>query len=189
VSSESASIDALMSTVYGELRAIAGRMLASERRDHTLQPTALAHEAYLRLQKQAVLGQVAKHDFLAIAAITVRRILIEHARKHAAQKRSGRRRRILLRDDLAATQNAQVDILALDDAMRRLERFDARKARIVELRFYGGLTVDETAAMLALSPRSIAHEWVLARAWLRRELGGEREDDPSGNDRGDESRL
>jgi len=173
VNTESTSVDGLMTAVYDELRMIAGRLLEHERRDHTLQPTALVHEAYLRLERQLALASMDKCEFLAIAAVTVRRILVEHARRRDAGKRAGGFRRIALRDELAAVRDDQIDLLALDEAMHRLGSFDPRKAQIVELRFFGGLTVDEVAELLELSPRSIADDWALARAWLRRQLASD----------------
>ena len=163
----------LFPLVYAELRRIAAREMRRERPGRTLQTTALVHEAYLRLLKDASLSFENRAHFLGIAARAMREILIEHARGRAARKRGGGAVRLTL-DDLAAPVAApSVDVLALDEALERLARFDERHARVVELRYFGGLSVEETAAAMKLSPATVKRAWTLARAWLFRELKGE----------------
>ena len=159
--------------VYAELRRIAAREMRRERPGRTLQTTALVHEAYLRLLKDASLSFENRAHFLGIAARAMREILIEHARGRAARKRGGGAVRLTL-DDLAAPVAApSIDVLALDEALERLARLDARHARVVELRYFGGLSVEETASAMNLSPATVKRAWTLARAWLFRELKGE----------------
>jgi RNA polymerase sigma factor (TIGR02999 family) len=168
-----AALDRLMPLVYRELRTLAGRTLRHERSGHTLPPTALVHEAYLKLVDQR---QVRWHDrahFFAVAAQIMRRILVDYARRHGAAKRgSGEPRLPLEEADGAAAAAPVVDWLALDRALDRLGALDARQARIVELRFFGGLTIDETAEVLRVSPATVTNDWSLARGWLYRELHG-----------------
>ena len=158
--------------VYDELRRLAASALRHERPDHTLQPTALVHEAYLRLADEPMRRWENRSHFLAVAARAMRRILVDHARKHNAVKR-GSGGVCLNLDDLAhaapAAEDA-VDLVALDDALRRLAELDPRQAKIVELRFFGGLSVDETAAIIDASPRTVKRDWQIARAWLKREM-------------------
>ena len=171
----------LFPLVYAELRRIAAREMRRERPGRTLQTTALVHEAYLRLLKDTSLSFENRAHFLGIAARAMREILIEHARGRAARKRGGGAVRLTL-DDLAAPVAApSVDVLALDEALERLARFDERHARVVELRYFGGLSVEETAAAMGLSPATVKRAWTLARAWLFRELKGEA-DAPAGHD-------
>ena len=171
----------LFPLVYAELRRIAAREMRRERPGRTLQTTALVHEAYLRLLKDTSLSFENRAHFLGIAARAMREILIEHARGRAARKRGGGAVRLTL-DDLAAPVAApSVDVLALDEALERLARFDERHARVVELRYFGGLSVEETAAAMDLSPATVKRAWTLARAWLFRELKGEA-DAPAGHD-------
>jgi RNA polymerase sigma factor (TIGR02999 family) len=151
------------------LREIAARALRNERPDHTLQPTALVHEAYLRLERQGAFGDSPRAQVLALAAIMIRRILVDHARRRIARKRDGRVARIEIVSD-AAPGPSGLDLLALEEAMTRLESFDPRKTHIVQLRFFAGLTVEQTAEVLGVSARTVAQEWALAKAWLRREL-------------------
>jgi RNA polymerase sigma factor (TIGR02999 family) len=168
----------LMPLVYEELRRIAGAYMRRERPGQTIQPTALVHEAYLRLladRKQAWEGRT---HFLAIAANSMRQILVERARAHHTQKRGGDRDRITLVEGVLRAGNddadeAALDLLALDEALDRLAALDAQQARVVELRFFGGLTIEETAAELAISPATVKRHWTLARAWLRREVRAE----------------
>jgi len=159
--------------VYAQLRQLAARQLRDERTDHTLQTTALAHEAYLRLARQHGLDGFNRQQVLALAARFMRRILTDHARRRAALKRRGNR--LLLStgqlDALAQAPQSSVDLLALDDALGRLAGFDQRQARIVELRFFGGMTFAETAAALDISVSTVKRDWTLAKAWLYRELG------------------
>jgi RNA polymerase sigma factor (TIGR02999 family) len=165
-------VDALL---YGELRALAADFLRRERSDHTLQPTALVHEAWIRLSAQAGSPWNDRAHFFAIAAQAMRRILIDHARRRGADKRGGGLQRITLASGITPPlASTEVDLLALDDALVRLAALDERQARVVELRFFAGLTVEEVAVALGVSARTVASEWRLARAWLSRALvGGE----------------
>ena len=156
--------------VYQELRRLASGYLRRERRDHTLQTTALVHEAYLRLAGQDDLGWQNRPHFRAIAAQTMRRILVEHARARGRKKRGTSPQRVALEDVHALSAAPSVEIQALDEALGRLAVFDSQQARIVELRFFAGLTVDEAADVLGVSNATIKRDWAMARAWLRREL-------------------
>jgi RNA polymerase sigma factor (TIGR02999 family) len=160
----------LMETVYGELRALAGRYMRAERPSHTLQPTALVHEAFLRLVGQTVEWHGRAH-FFAIAAQEMRRVLIDHARRHGRDKRGGALRQVSL-DGNALEEETPVDVLALHEAIERLAACDARQARVVELRFYGGLTMPEIAELLGVSEKTAANDWRFAKAWLRHALDG-----------------
>jgi RNA polymerase sigma factor (TIGR02999 family) len=167
-----AALDRLMPLVYGELRRLAAGYLGRERRDHTLQPTALVHEAFLRLVDQQRIEWQGRAHFLALAATLMRQLLIDHARKHRAAKRgSGGPRLTLLEGDLAA-EPRDVDLLDLDRALSALAALDSRQARVVELRYFGGMTIEETAEVLEVSPATVKLDWSLARAWLLRELLG-----------------
>jgi RNA polymerase sigma factor (TIGR02999 family) len=168
-----ADYDELFPLVYGELRRIAAREMRREKPGRTLQTTALVHEAYLRLIKDASLSFESRAHFLGIAARAMREILIEHARARAARKRGGGAVRLTLSDVVAPVPSPAIDVLALDEALQRLARLDERHARVVELRYFGGLSVEETAAALDLSPATVKRAWTLARAWLYRELAGE----------------
>lgn len=162
--------DALLSEAYAELRRIAGAYMRRERPGQTLQPTALVHEAYVRLARQHPRFENRAH-FCAIAARAMRQILVERARARHADKRGGGAIRITLDDQLgAAAPAAEVDLVAVDEALTRLAAIDQRQARIVELRFFAGLNVEETAAALELSPATVKRDWSVARAWLAREL-------------------
>ena len=160
----------LFPLVYAELRRIAAREMRRERPGRTLQTTALVHEAYLRLLKDASLSFESRAHFLGIAARAMREILIEHARGRGARKRGGGAVRLTLDDLTASVAAPAVDVLALNEALERLARLDERHARVVELRYFGGLSVEETAAALDLSPATVKRAWTLARAWLYREL-------------------
>ena len=165
------ALDRLMPLVYDELRALAARSLRSERSAHTLQGTALVHEAYLKLVDQRQVRWQDRAHFFAVAAQVMRRILVDHARRHGAAKRGGGVAALALEDvALAAAPGPTVDWVALDRALDRLATLDSRQARIVELRFFGGLTIEETAEVLRVSPATVKNEWSLARAWLHREL-------------------
>ena len=167
---QAAAVDELVPLVYAELRRIAGRYMRRERPGQSLQATALVHEAYIRLLKDEDLSFENRAHFLGIAARSMRQILVEHARARDADKRGGERRRITLDEGIAAGQPADVDLMALDQALERLAAHDANQARIVELRFFGGLTNEETAAALGVSSATVKRAWVVARAWLFREL-------------------
>jgi len=164
----------IMPAVYQELRRIAGQYLRRERRaGHTLQTTALVHEAYLRLASQRRDQWPDRAGFCAAAAQAIRRILIDHARRRARHKRGGSAaRRVPLDPAGLATPAPAIDLLMLDDALSRLAALSPRQARVVELRYFGGLTDDETAAVLGVSRRTVQADWRGARAWLYRELGG-----------------
>ncbi len=162
----------LFANVYAELHLLAARYLRRERKDHTLQPTALVHEAYLKLVGHARADWHGRAHFLAVAAQAMRQILVDHARRHNAAKRLGKRHRIALDDNLFVESSREVDLLALEDALTRLAKLDLRQARMIELRFFGGLDVAEVAKVLGMSKRSVEREWTMVRAWLRRELGG-----------------
>jgi RNA polymerase sigma factor (TIGR02999 family) len=169
---DQAGLDELFPLVYAELRRIAGREMRHEKSGRTLQTTALVHEAYLRLLKDASLSFENRAHFLGIAARAMREILIEHARARSARKRGGSAVRLTLDDVLAPTLSPTIDVLALDEALERLARLDERHARVVELRYFGGMSVEETAVALDLSPATVKRAWTLARAWLYRELTG-----------------
>lgn len=161
----------LVAQVYDELRSLAQAHLRRERAAHTLQATALANEAYLRLAGQRRMSEYDREHFLALAAGMIRRILVDHARSRNRAKRGGGQAAVTLFDDLAVSSGEQVDLIDLHDALERLDRLDERQARVVELRFFGGLTVEEVALVLGVSARTVNNEWRAARAWLRRELG------------------
>ncbi len=173
----------LLPLIYDELRSRAARYLRRERPDHTLQPTALVHEAYMRLVDQRAVAWQDRTHFFAIAAKMMRRVLLDHARKHGSEKRGGGHRPLALEaavevaEDLPAL--APADLVALDAALTALAAFDPERARIVELRFFGGLTLDETAAVLGCSPATVMRQWRTARAWLYAELEGDGEARPA----------
>ena len=165
------SLETLMPLVYGELRRLAAHYLRGERPGQTLQPTALVHEAYLRLLKDRPDRWQNRAHFCAIAAHAMRQILIERARARDALKRGGGQPRVTFDESLPAAAPAQsFDLLAIDAALERLAALDADQARLVELRFFGGLTIEETAEAMNLSPATVKRHWALARAWLAREL-------------------
>jgi RNA polymerase sigma factor (TIGR02999 family) len=161
-----AALDKLMPLVYDELHRLAHRYMSRERPDHTLQTTALVHEAYLRLIDQTHVRWQNRAHFFGIAANVMRQILLQHARSHHAAKRGGARPSLSLEDAVGLSKEPAVDLVALDDALTSLAAYDPQKSRIVELRFFGGLTVDETAEVLGLSPRTVKREWRVAKAWL-----------------------
>ncbi len=160
----------LMPLVYDELRRIARQYLGRERAGHTLQPTALVHEAYLKLVGLRRIRWQNRAHFFAVAARLIRRILVDHARSHAAAKRGGGVPAVTLEALLEPALRRDFDIVALDDSLSRLATLDARQARLVELRFFGGLNVAETAEVLGVSSATVKREWRTARAWLYREL-------------------
>jgi RNA polymerase sigma factor (TIGR02999 family) len=164
------ALDALVPVVYRELRRMAARYLRRERAEHTLQPTALVHEAFLKLIDQRDVRWQSRAHFFGVSARLMRRILVDHGRERAARKRGGGRHRIPIDDALAITASNQIDILAVDDALHRLASIDPDQVRLVELRFFAGLTIDETAEILGWSSGSVKREWTVAKAWLQREL-------------------
>jgi RNA polymerase sigma factor (TIGR02999 family) len=165
-----AAFDRLVPLVHAELRNIARNRLRGERADHTLQPTALVNEAYLRLAGLTHLKWQNRAQFFAVAARLMRMVLVDAARDGQAAKRGGGSIRVTFNEALIPGAGADPDIIALDDAMHALARKDQRKARVVELRFFGGLSVEETAEVLGLSEDTVTRDWKFARAWLRRQL-------------------
>jgi RNA polymerase sigma-70 factor, ECF subfamily len=161
-----------MPLVYEELRRVAQSFLSAERPGHTLQATALVNEAYLRLADQARAHWRSRAQFLAVAAEMIRRILVDHARARATEKRGGAAGRLTFHDEITPAPDREIDVLDLEMAMSELAAISPRQARVVELRFYGGLTVEETAEVLDVSQRTVKGDWRVARAWLRRHLGG-----------------
>jgi RNA polymerase sigma factor (TIGR02999 family) len=162
--------DRLVPLVYDELRSLAARSLSRERSDHTLQATALVNEVYLKLVDQRVVRWRDRAHFFAVAAAVMRRILVDHARRVRAAKRGSGMATLPLDEDAVLAPESAVDLVALHDALDRLAAIDARQSQIVELRFFGGLTIDEAAEVLRVSPATVKSDWTLARAWLYREL-------------------
>jgi RNA polymerase sigma factor (TIGR02999 family) len=156
--------------VYDELRRVAALYLSRERPGHTLQPTALVHEAYMRLIDQRCVDWRNRAQFIGLAAMMMRRVLVNHARDRAAAKRGGGAEHVPLTVALEPVGQPQVDVLAVHEALDRLEAFDARKSRIVELKFFGGLTTEEIAQLMAVSTTTIEREWTFARAWLHDQM-------------------
>jgi RNA polymerase sigma factor (TIGR02999 family) len=163
------ALDSLMPLVYNELRRLAQYHLHRERREHTLQSTALVHEAYVRLVGQNVQWQDRAH-FFGIASRLMRQILVEHARSHQAEKRGGDAPRIALDEIGEIAGRVDVDLVMLDDALKNLAEMDPQQSRIVELRFFAGLSIDDTSEVLGISPATVSREWTSARAWLHREI-------------------
>jgi RNA polymerase sigma factor (TIGR02999 family) len=164
------ALEELMPLVYGELRRLAGSYLRRERPGHTLQSTAVVHEAFLRLVNQNDVEWQSRAHFYGIAAQMIRRILVDHARSHQAGKRGAGAVRIELDECMAVSPAQGVDLVGLDSALERLAALDERQGRIVELRFFTGLSVEETAEVMGLSPATVKREWSSARAWLFREM-------------------
>jgi RNA polymerase sigma factor (TIGR02999 family) len=161
----------LVPLVYGELRRLAHHYLRSERPDHTLQSTALVHEAYLRLVSQEPNGLQNRAHFFAVASQLMRQILVDFARSHRAAKRN-QGYTLSLDEAVVLPQSRDVDLIALDDALSRLSRLSERQSRIVELRFFGGLSIEETSQVLGVSSATVERDWTVARAWLHREISG-----------------
>ena len=167
---DASAADDLLPLVYQQLRALAASQMATERPGHTLQATALVHEAFMRLAGPREISWQNQAHFYAAAAEAMRRILVDHARRKKRKKRGGSRQRLMLNVlDLAASDNSE-EILALDEALHRLETQEPDAANVVRLRFFAGLSVDQTAEALGLSPRTVDRRWKFARAWLYREL-------------------
>jgi RNA polymerase sigma factor (TIGR02999 family) len=162
--------DRLFRVVHGELRRIAGSMMREQRRDHTLQPTALVHEAYLKLMGGGTPDFADRTHFLRAAARAMRTVLVDMARARGAEKRGGGRLRVTLRDTVAGAPGAAEDVVAVHDALERLESLEPAWARVVELRFFAGLGPDETARVMDVSAATVHRLWTSARAWLFREL-------------------
>jgi RNA polymerase sigma-70 factor (ECF subfamily) len=165
--------DRLFEAVFGELRQLAGDLMRNERASHTLQPTALVNEAYLRLVDDSKIDWRNRAHFFGIAARAMRQILVDHARQRAAAKRGGGWQRVTLDDAVALTAERDIKILALDRVLTKLGEMDERMARIVELRAFAGLSVEETAQILGVSVRTIHNDWRVAKMWLARELASE----------------
>ena len=160
----------LLSRVYEELRRLARRHLRGERPDHSLQSAALVNEAYLRLIRQDQPQWQNRAHFFGVAAQLMRHILVDHARNRAAAKRGAGAPRLTLDPEIALPQVRDVDLVVLDDALNQLAALDAQQSRVVELRFFGGLSIEETSIVLGISPATVKREWATARAWLRREM-------------------
>ena len=168
---DQSAVDRLIPLIYDELRRLAKSHLRRERPNHTLQPTALVNEAYLRLVDQDRTRWQNRAHFFGAAANVMRRILVDHARQKQAEKRGGGEQRVTLAEDVAAAGQPDVNLLALDDALDRLAALDPQKSRIVELRYFSGLSVEETAEALGVSPATVTRHWRTAKAWLHREIG------------------
>jgi RNA polymerase sigma-70 factor (ECF subfamily) len=166
------AMEQLTPLVYGDLRKLASWLLQGERPHHTLQPTALVNEAYLRLAGDRKIKWQNRAHFFAVASRVMRHILIDYARQHNRSKRGGGAEILPLEEALVFTPEVSSSLLALNDALQRLGETDERKARIVELRYFGGLTAEETGEVLHISPHTVVRDWVLAKAWLRREIQG-----------------
>jgi RNA polymerase sigma-70 factor (ECF subfamily) len=167
---EKDAFDKLVPVVYEELRRMAHRYIRGERKGHTLQTTALVNEAYIRLLDCSSVNWQNRAHFLAISAKLMRRILVEYARSHRSLKRGGKAERITLDEFRISSEGPDPDLIEIDEALRSLAVVDARKCQVVELRFFGGLTADETAEVLGISPDTVLRDWKLARSWLAREI-------------------
>ena len=168
------SLDKLMPVVYDELRRQAARYLRREQPGHTLQTTALIHEAYVRLVDQRNVQWQNRAHFFGIAAQMMRRILVDHARTKKRAKRGGSDIKVSLDDATVAVKGQDLDVVAVDEALTRLAKIDEQQSRVVELRFFSGLTVEETAEVMGISPATVKRDWSMAKAWLHRELSGGR---------------
>jgi RNA polymerase sigma factor (TIGR02999 family) len=181
---DAAALEVLWPMVYDDVRRLARRQMAGERGDHTLQSTALVNEAFIRLAGQRVFEWQNREQFLSLAAQIMRRVLVDYARQRGAQRRGDGARKLSLHDTQAAIEvdaaqalnslnDERVDVLAIDSALTKLQQIDAPQSRIVELRYFGGLTLEETASVAGISLASVKREWTMARAWLRRELAAQ----------------
>jgi RNA polymerase sigma factor (TIGR02999 family) len=167
---DQAALDKLMPLVYGELRRLASNYLRRERQNHTLQPTALVNEAYLKLVDQKAHWKN-RAQFYGVAAQLMRRILVDHAREHQAAKRGGsKQQRLSITSARAIAETPEIDLLAVHEALEELKEFDPQQERIVELRFFGGLSIDETAEVMRIGHATVERDWKMARAWLRQKL-------------------
>ncbi len=164
------ALEKLTPLVYGDLRRIARKHLSAERVGHTLQCTALVNEAYMKLVDQRNRQWQNRAHFFAVSAQLIRRILVDYARAHKADKRGGQAAKVSIEDVAVAAAEREVDLVALDDALQLLAEMDAQQARIVELRYFAGLTIEETAEVMHISPATVKRDWVVAKAWLRREI-------------------
>jgi RNA polymerase sigma factor (TIGR02999 family) len=166
------ALDRLMALVYDELRRIAGRYMRGERENHTLQTSALVNEAFLRLADHRNIDWQNRAHFFGVAAHAMRHVLVDHARSRDRLKRGGGALKVALDEAVDVADEEAAELVALDDALRSLAAFDERKARVVELRYFGGLTTEEAAEVLGVSPATVERDWSAARAWLMRELSG-----------------
>lgn len=164
------ALEALTPVVYDELRRLARSYLRRERPDHTLQSTALVHEAYLKMVDQRQVRWQNRAHFFGVAAQIIRRILVDHARAHKADKRGADAVKLSLDEAMAIPEERQIDLVALDDSLNSLASFDIQQGRIVELRFFGGLSIEETAEVLGVSPATVKRDWAMAKAWLYRDM-------------------
>jgi RNA polymerase sigma-70 factor (ECF subfamily) len=167
------AVDTLMPLVYDELHKVAAQYLRKQRPDHTLQPTALVNEAYLKLIDISSVSWQDRAHFFAVASQTMRHVLVDHARGRNRDKRGGGAQKLSLDEAISFSQSNEVDLLSLDEAMRELAAMDEQQSRIVELRFFGGLTVEETAVVLHISPATVKREWRIAKAWLHKRMSSE----------------
>ena len=167
-------VDDILPLIYDELRGLASNYLRRERSDHTLQPTALVHEAYLKLIDQTQVKWQNRAHFFGVAANIMRRILVDHARKHTADKRGGAVEKLPLEEELLiVSEGKSAELLALDEALKNLEKIDEQKSKIVELRYFGGLSVEETAEVLGVSEITVKRHWRMAKAWLYGQLAND----------------
>ncbi|MCX6594051.1 MAG: sigma-70 family RNA polymerase sigma factor [Acidobacteria bacterium] len=167
------AVDALLPLVYGELRRVAGGYLSRERKEHTLQPTALVHEVYLRVIDQSRVEWQNRAHFMGVAATLMRRILVDHARSHGTEKRGRDVDRVPIDEGLVASSARSSEVLAVDEALKALAELDPVKSRVVELRFFGGLSIEETATVMGSSVATVNRQWRTARAWLYGQIRGE----------------
>jgi RNA polymerase sigma factor (TIGR02999 family) len=166
------ALQRLMPLVYDELHRLARNYLRRERPDHTLQSTALVHEAYMRMVDQKTVQWQNRAHFFGVAAQSIRHILVDHARSYQAAKRGSGAHKLSLDEAIGVTEGRDIDLIALDDALNGLSAFDPQQGRIVELRFFGGLSIEETAEALKISPATVKRDWVMAKAWLYQNLRG-----------------
>src|SRR5687767_2113685 len=166
----SAAVDVLLPLIYDELRKLAANYLRRERPDHTLQPTALVHEAYLKLIDQRSVNWQNRAHFFGVAAQIMRRLLVDHARKHNAEKRGQDFQKLSLDENIDRAVDRSAELIALDDALKALADFDEQKARMVELRYFGGLSIEETADVMGVTPTTIKRHWRFAKAWLHGQM-------------------
>ncbi|PYX32887.1 MAG: RNA polymerase subunit sigma-70 [Acidobacteria bacterium] len=175
------AVDQLVPVLYNELRRLAAYYLRQERSNHTLQATALVHEAYLRLVDQRAVEWKNRSHFFGVAAQVMRRILLDYARSHQAVKRGGPSPKISLDDAMVYGEDQTGQLVALDELLTRLSSMDPQQGRIVELRFFGGMSVEETAELLGISPRTVKRDWAMAKSWLSRELRKASREEAAGN--------
>jgi RNA polymerase sigma-70 factor, ECF subfamily len=168
--SDAAPADAWIDNTYSELVKLASSYLAGERQTVTLSPTVLVHEVYMRLSKQTAVDFQSKSHFFAVASTMMRRILVDHARSRSRTKRGGKHQRVIMDESMLMSRTKDADVLEMDEALDELSGLDPRQARIVEMRFFGGMTVPEVAEVLQLSTRTVEKEWQVSKAWLRRRL-------------------